>query len=225
MNQPIKHTKDILPIQKCLNGESICNLSDTELLAVILYTGTRNYDIFDLSSNLIKSYSGLSGIYNTGIREIAHKQGMGIKKSIRLHAAFEIGKRVLTRPQQYTHITNPASVWHVLLPEMAGLEKEEFWVLILNNKNHIIKKSQISIGTISEAIVHPREVFRDAIKEGGAAIIIVHNHPSGELTPSKEDLKTTVRLIEAGKILGISVLDHIIVSNTSFLSMKEEGYI
>jgi len=108
---------------------------------------------------------------------------------------------------------------------MAGLEREEFRVLVLNNKNGILKNSMVSAGTVSEALVHPREVFRDAIREGAASLIVAHNHPTGELTPSKEDISTTRRLVEAGTIIGIPILDHVIITDTSYYSFKEGGYL
>jgi DNA repair protein RadC len=122
-------------------------------------------------------------------------------------------------------LSTPLAVWELLLPETAGLQKEEFRVLVINNKNMLIKKSVVSIGTITEAIVHPREVFRDAIREGGSGIIVTHNHPSGNPSPSKQDIETTMRLIEAGKIVGIPLVDHIILTDSTFYSMKENGYI
>ena len=214
-----------MPIQKCIAGEDIKNLSDQELLAVIVGTGIKGCDVIDLTSHLIREFGGLRGISTAGIREIAGTNGMGIKKAIRIHAALEIGKRVVSEPVNTNHIDSPFSVWQFLLPEMAGLQKEEFRVMILNNKNRLIKKSLISIGTISEAIVHPREVFRDAIREGGSSIIIAHNHPSGIITPSREDIATTKRIAESGSIIGIPLLDHVIITDLSFLSMKDEGYI
>lgn len=214
-----------MPLQKCMAGEEIRNLSDQELLAVIIGTGIRGCDVIDLTSHLIREFGGLRGIAAAGIKEIAGKNGIGVKKAIRLHAAIEMGKRVISEPVDLNHIDSPILVWQFLLPEMAGLQKEEFRVIILNNKNRVIKKSLISIGTISEAIVHPREVFREAIREGGSSIIIAHNHPSGVISPSREDIATTKRIAESGSIIGIPLLDHVIITDTSFLSMKEEGYL
>ena len=174
---------------------------------------------------LLKDFGGLSGLAHSGLREISSIKGIGIKKAIRMHAAFEIGRRVITDRTGISHVDSPEAVWKLLLPEMAGLIKEEFRVMVLNNKNLLLKKSIISIGTVSEAIVHPREVFIDAIREGGSSIIVAHNHPSGVLTPSKEDILTTERIIEAGRIIGIPLLDHVIITNSSYLSMKEGGYL
>jgi DNA repair protein RadC len=116
-------------------------------------------------------------------------------------------------------------VWKFLLPELAGQEVENFFVLFLNNKNRLLKKSIISVGTVNETLVHPREVFIKAIREGGTSVIVAHNHTSGCLHPSREDINTTKRLIEAGNIIGIKLLDHVIVSTKEYFSMKEEGYI
>lgn len=220
-----KKIEKIMPIQKCIAGEDVKRLSDYELLAVIIGTGTRGVDVLDLSSLIIKKFCGLSGIFNSGIRELTKNSGIGLKKAIRIHAAFEIGRRIITDPVEIIHVSSPEAAWKILLPEMACLQKEEFRVLVLNNKNRLIKKITISIGTISEAIVHPREVFREAIKEGGSGIIIIHNHPSGELTPSREDVITTNRIADAGRIIGITLIDHIIISDSSYLSMKECGYL
>ena len=219
------HKEYRLPVQRCIEGESVRELSDIELFAVILGTGTRGSDVLELSALLLKKSGGLSALARQGIREMASEKGIGLKKAVKIQAAFEIGRRVITERPDLKQISTPLAVWELLLPETAGLQKEEFRVLVINNKNMLIKKSIISIGTITEALVHPREVFRDAIREGGSGIIVTHNHPSGILTPSRQDIETTKRLIEAGKIVGIPVVDHIILTNSSYYSMKENGYI
>lgn len=219
------HADYKLPVQKCIDGESVRNLSDTELLAVIVGTGIKNIDVLELSAMMIKNMGGLSAVSKAGLREIASIKGFGLIKAVKIQAAFEIGRRVITDTSDLKHISSPASVWSLLLPEIACLQKEEFRVLVVNNKNMLLKKSIVSIGTITEAIVHPREVFRDAIKEAGSGIIVTHNHPSGNATPSRQDIETTKRLVEAGKIVGIPLLDHIILTNSSYYSMKENGYI
>ncbi|HOP63790.1 MAG TPA: DNA repair protein RadC [Spirochaetota bacterium] len=214
-----------LPVQRCIEGESVNELSDIELLAVILGTGTKEKDVLQLSADLLKKTGGLTSISRSGLREIAMEKGIGLKKAVKLKAAFELGKRAITCAPYMNRISTPLAVWELLLPETAGLQKEEFRVLVINNKNMLIKKSIVSIGTITEAIVHPREVFRDAIREGGSGIIVAHNHPSGNTTPSKQDIETTKRLYEAGKIVGIPLVDHIILADSSYYSMKENGYI
>jgi DNA repair protein RadC len=214
-----------LPLQKCVAGGSVRELSDHELLAVILGTGDRNKDVIDMSGDLMRRFGGLPGLFGAGLREMLCHPGMGPVKSIRLQASFELGRRMLAAQVPLEKVDSPAMVWKHLLPDFVGLKREEFRVLVLNNKNHVIKKNVVSVGTISEAIVHPREVFREAIREAGSSIIITHNHPSGVLTPSKEDIQTTKRIREAGDIIGIELLDHIILSEVSYLSMREAGYM
>lgn len=214
-----------LPIQKCMNGEEVKTLSDAELLSVVIGTGSKSHNVFDLSSAILMNSGGFSGLVKSGIREIAGHRGIGIKKAIRIHAAFEMGKRALSSPLQHKTISCPESVWKLLLPSIACQQKEIFWVLVLNNKNQMLMKSAVSVGTISEALVHPREVFYHAIREGGSSIIIAHNHPSGSVEPSKEDIHATKRIADAGKLLGIPLLDHVILSDTRYYSLKEGGFI
>ena len=206
-------------------GESVRVFSDQELLAVILGSGSRGRGVMECAQGALENLGGLKGLFNSGIRELAGQKGIGMTKAVRIHCALEMGRRIISGGREFTHVSTPESVWKLLLPETAGLQKEEFRVLVLNSKNRILKKAVISVGTVSEAIVHPREVFRDAIREGGSAIIICHNHPSGTLVPSSEDIATTERIAGAGKIIGIPLLDHVIVTDFSYCSMKEEGYL
>lgn len=214
-----------MPIQRGCNGADISSFSDGELLAVILGTGVRNKSVMECAEASLRIFGGLKGMYHSGLRELSAHDGIGMAKAVRVRCAFEMGKRILSSGDDLTHVGTPEQVWLALLPEIAGLRQEEFRTLVLNNKNRILKKSVISIGTVSETIVHPREVFRDAIKEGGSAIIITHNHPSGILAPSKEDIAATERIADAGHILGIPLLDHIILTDMAYYSMKEAGYL
>ncbi len=215
----------LLPVQRCLAGEDVRSLSDQELLSVMVGSGTREYNVVELSLGMLRRFGGLGGLAASGIRELSQNRGIGHTKAVRILSAFELGRRVITRPVDLKHVGSPGEVWELLLPSMACLSREEFRVLILNGKNNLLKNSAISVGTVSEAIVHPREVFRDAIREGGAAVIVAHNHPTGEPSPSGEDINTTRRLAEAGKIVGIPVLDHVIITNASYFSFKEGGYL
>jgi DNA repair protein RadC len=214
-----------MPVQRGCNGEDIHSFSDTELLAVILGTGSRSKGVMECAETTLRSFGGLKGMFHSGLRELSAHNGIGMIKAVRIKCAFEMGRRILSAGIELTHISSPESVWLAVLPETAGLQKEEFRVLVLNSKNRILKKSVISVGTVSETIVHPREVFRDAIREGGSGIIITHNHPSGTLVPSKEDIATTERIAESGRIIGIPLLDHVIVTDNAYYSMKEGGYI
>lgn len=214
-----------LPVQKCLAGEEISNLSDQELLAVVLGTGLRGRDAMGVAMEALNAYGGLCGIHGAGLRELARHEGIGLKKALRIHAALEMGRRIIADRSLIEKLDSPREVWRLLLPEMALLRREEFRVLILNNKNRLLKKSIVSVGTVSEAVIHPREIFRDAIREAASSVIVAHNHPSGVLTPSREDITATTRLREAGKIIGIEVLDHVIIGDTGYLSLREAGYM
>ncbi len=225
MNDILKDMQSHLPVQKCIAGGSVQELSDMELLAILLGTGTRTVDVLELASCMVKQFGGLPGIHASGLREMAQRHGVGMKKAIRIHAAFELGRRLLSVQNSSPIIDSPERVWKLLQPEMASLKREEFRVFILNNKNSILKKSTVSVGTVSEALIHPREIFREAIREAGASIVVAHNHPSGVLVPSREDIAATKRIKEAGAIIGIELLDHVIIGQSSYLSMKEAGYL
>lgn len=225
MNHRLNSISHVMPMQRCENGEDVKDLADVDLLAIVLGTGTKGFDVIDMATYLLKHFGGLRGIATSGLRELSSVKGIGLKKAIKIKTSFEIGRRAITSEKIINHIGSPEAVWKLLLPETAGLEKEQFYVVMVNNKNHLLKKSLISVGTISQTIVHPREVFRDAIREGATSIIIAHNHPSGSVIPSDEDIMVTERLIETGKILGIPVVDHVIVADSKFCSMKERGYL
>ncbi len=221
-NFPIQQT---MPYAKIESGLKVQELSDTELLAILIGTGTKGSNVITLSRNLIEKYGSLRSILRSGINEISSEKGMGLKKTIKLKAAFELGKRAIVEEPLSNILDSPLTVWKLLLPETANLETEEFRVLAVNNKNRLLGKSLVSRGTINETLVHPREVFRDAVREGAAGIIVAHNHPSGNTDPSKQDIETTRRLMDAGKLMGIPLIDHIIISNTAYTSLKESGYI
>jgi DNA repair protein RadC len=214
-------TKYDLPVQRCINGDSVNDLSDAELIAILLGTGVKGKDVMECAFRLIQQFGSLSGIYHAGIREIASINGVGVVKAVRLKAAMELGKRLIAPRNYEESIDSPRIVWECLVGDIACSRQEEFWVMILDNKNRLIKKARISIGTISEALVHPREVFRDAIREAASSIIIAHNHPSGVLKPSVNDIEITKRVAQAGSIVGIQLLDHVIVTDNDYLSLRE----
>lgn len=202
-------------------------LSDAELLAVLIRTGTRAESALVLAQRILKGDGGKSGlayVVDSSVEELSKIKGIGTAKAVQIKAAVELGRRIssYSRRQQVT-ITSPLDVRDLLMEEMRFLEKEHFKTILLNIKNHVISIEDISIGSLNSSIVHPREVFKPAIRRSSASIILVHNHPSGDPTPSREDIEVTVRLVDAGKILGISVLDHIIIGNNSILSLKEKG--
>nr|WP_330397033.1 DNA repair protein RadC [Anaerovirgula multivorans] len=202
-------------------------LSNAELLAIILSTGTKEMSAIDLANHIIhSSKEGLRVLTNCTIEELSLTKGVGLAKSSQIIAAIELGKRIaLTSKANNYKIKSPDDVSHLLMEEMRYLKKEFFNIILLNTKNEVIAVENISIGSVNASIVHPREVFVRAIKRTSSSIILVHNHPSGDPDPSKEDINITKRLVEAGKVIGIEVLDHIIIGDNVYSSLKEKNII
>ncbi len=201
-------------------------LSNAELLAVLIKTGTKSYTAVELAQHVLRlSHDGrLSSLNNLSIEQLKKIKGIGRVKAIQIKAALELAKRVATSDGVVHHIIKSANdVNNLIMEEMRYLKKEIFKALLLDTKNQVIKIVDVSVGSLNSSIVHPREVFSEAIKYGSNSIIFVHNHPSGDPTPSTEDIQTTQRLENAGNILGIKVLDHIIVGDGRFVSFKEKG--
>ena len=203
-------------------------LNDAELLALILGTGTKSESALMLAQRLLKGDGGKKGleyIYNASLEELSNLKGIGAAKAVKIKAAVEMGRRIASNyGVKKIVINSPKDVENLLKEEMRVLEKEHFRVILLDTKNKVIFVEEISIGTLDSSIVHPREVFKPAIKRSSSSIILVHNHPSGDPYPSKEDIVITKRLCEAGKLLGIHVVDHIIIGNSSF-SFKANGLL
>jgi len=200
-------------------------LSNTELLAILLSTGTREISALDLARNVLCSTKeGLRFLTDCTIEELSQIKGIGLAKSSQIIAAVELGKRIaLTTKANNYKIRTPDDVSHLLMEEMRYLKKEFFNIILLNTKNEVIAVENISIGSLNASIVHPREVFVRAIKRNSSSIILVHNHPSGDPHPSNEDISITNRLVEAGKLIGIEVLDHIIIGDNIYISLKEKN--
>lgn len=197
-------------------------LRNDELLAIILGTGIKGLNAIDLSKKLIKLF-GQEKLIRVTFDELSNFSGIGNTKACRIIATFELGKRLLNG-KKTSFIMKPKDVWNELA-EVRESKKEHFVVFYLDVKNQIIKKEIISIGILNTSLVHPREVFEPAIKHLAGQIIISHNHPSGDPTPSEEDVELTKRLIKAGEILGIEIIDHVIVSSPKFYSFKEHKLI
>jgi DNA repair protein RadC len=200
-------------------------LSNAELIAIIIGTGSRRENAISLAQKLITEERGLKFIVNSSVEKLANIRGIGIAKAVKLKAAVELGRRLMLSTQgENFSVTSPEDVINLLMEEMRYLSKEHFKVVMLNVKNKIIAIETISIGSLNTSIVHPREVFKAAIERSASSIILVHNHPSGDPTPSREDVEVTKRLVEAGNILGIKVLDHVIIGDGRGISLKEKGY-
>ncbi len=197
-------------------------LSNSELLAIILGTGVKGVNAIDLSKKLIKHF-GQEKFIRVTLDELSTISGVGKTKACRIIAAFELGKRLITG-KKTSFIMKPKDVWNELT-EIRGSKKEHFVVFYLDVRNQIIQKEIISIGILNKSLVHPRELFEPAIKHLAAQILISHNHPSGDCTPSEEDIELTKRLIKAGEILGIEIIDHVIISAAKCLSLKEHKHM
>ena len=202
-------------------------LSDAELLAILIGSGTRSESALVLAGRVLKGIGGRSGlrfVAEASVEELSSIKGIGPAKSGQIKAAVELGLRLSSHVKRRgTKMSSPADVASYLMDEMQFLEKEHFRAMLLDIKNQLICIEDISVGSLNSSIVHPREVFKPAIRRTSASIILVHNHPSGDPTPSREDLLVTRRLVDAGKIIGIDVIDHVIIGNGSYVSLKEKG--
>lgn len=201
-------------------------LSNTELLAIILKTGTRDSSALELSKQLLSEYrSGINALVDISVEELSRIKGIGPSKASGIIAAVELGRRVSISEESKFKINSPTDVSNYLMKEFGDLKKEHFNIVMLDNKNYIIEVHNVSIGSLNSAIVHPREVFKNAVRRSSASIILAHNHPSGNTSPSAEDISITKRLVECGDIMGIKVLDHIIVGKNEYFSFKEQSII
>jgi DNA repair protein RadC len=202
------------------------SLSNQELIAILLRTGTRQESVLVLANRILSSFDKIQDLKDATIEEMMQVKGVGQAKAVQLLAAAELGKRLYRKHSEgrYT-IKSPEDAAAYLMTDMSSLNQEHFVVLFLNVKNEILHKQTIFIGSLSSSIVHPREIFREAVKRSAASIIVAHNHPSGNPSPSPEDIEVTKRLIEAGSIMGIELLDHVIIGDHKFLSLKEKGYM
>jgi len=201
------------------------HLSHAELLAILINTGRKGSSSIDIANELLKSVDNLKELKMLSISDLNKIKGVGLYKALILKAAFELGERMHSGSvDDKIQISSPKDVADFMMGKMEHLTQEKFIALFLNSKNVIIKQKTIFVGTLNSSIVHPREIFSEAIKCASNAIIVLHNHPSGDVTPSNEDIKTTERLKKCGQVLGIDLLDHIIIGDHTYLSMVEEGY-
>jgi len=189
-------------------------LSDSELLAMLLRSGSQGLDVLSLSRNLIRDAGSLSGLLSWSVDDFKARKGIGHIKALQMMTVMEVAKRILQQEAESDkRIHNAEKVFQLMAPICAGLSVEKFWVLCLNRKNVLIRLCEITSGTATSSLVHPREVFREAIRLSATAIIAVHNHPSGDTSPSGADIKVTKNLKAASETIGIDLLDHIIIGN------------
>ncbi len=199
-------------------------LSNAELLAILIRTGTKNESAIDIAYKLLRHQDGIGFLMDSRAEELGDIHGIGPAKAAQLKAAVELGKRLASQSYKkeiYIRCSKDAS--NLVMEDMRYLKKEYMKAILLNIKCGLIGIEEISVGSINSSIVHPREVFAPAIKKSCASILLVHNHPSGDPTPSQEDLNITRRLAESGKILGIEVVDHIIIGDGTYVSLKDKG--
>jgi len=201
------------------------SLSAQELLALILGRGIAGESVMVTAQRLFSQFGNLKGIANASVEELSQVRGIGIAKASQIKASFELANRlegcveVANKPV----IKSPEEVVSQVKGRLKGKKKEYFLALLLDTRNHLIRIAEISVGSLDASIVHPREVFKEAMSASAAAVIFVHNHPSGDPTASEDDIKLTKRLLEAGEIVGIDVLDHVIVGDKDYLSLKRNG--
>jgi DNA repair protein RadC len=200
-------------------------LSAQELLAVILGRGIAGESVTVTAQRLLSQFGGLKGLAQATVEELSQIKGIGLAKSCQIKAAFELANRLEGYPSadNKTVIKNPLDVAALVKSKLAGKKKEYFMTVLLDTRAQVIKICETSVGSLDTSIVHPREVFKEAIAASAASVIFVHNHPSGDVSASEQDIGLTKRLVEAGSIIGIEVLDHIIVADNKHVSMKAKG--
>lgn len=208
------------------------NLTDSELLAIILRTGFKGESVIHLAQRLISKFGSLSELMNASIDDLKTVKGIGTAKASELAAVFQIARRIRIKEYEISEkhiskkiINNPELAAEVIRSHISDFMREHFIIASFDTRGRLLGTDKVSVGILNSSLVHPREVFRLAINRHAASIIAGHNHPSGDLKPSDEDIKITKRLVEAGKLIGIELKDHLIITKTSYYSFSEDGYI
>jgi len=199
-------------------------LSTAELIAILLRSGVAGESVLRLAERLLVRYGGLTGLAQASFAELCQEKGIGPAKVTQIKAALELGRRLLVAsPQERPQVKSPADAANLLMLEMGLLEQEHLRVMLLDTRNRVLAVHTVYVGNLNTSVVRVGEIFRQAIKANAAALIVVHNHPSGDPTPSPEDVAVTERIVQAGRLLGIEVLDHLIIGQQRFISLKERG--
>ena len=221
----IKQMPPELRPRERLLAEGSAALSSSELLGILFGIGTREKTAVELAGEVISESGDLFGLHNATVHDLIKVHGIGEAKACIILAAVEFGKRLgRVRNPGRPVISSPADVEGLLRGRIANLDRENFVVVLLNTKNEVLEVSTVSVGTLSASLVHPREVFKPAIRASAASVVLAHNHPSGKVEPSREDKEVTRRLCDASEIIGIEVLDHVILGDGRF-SMKEHDML
>lgn len=200
-------------------------LSDAQLLAVLLRTGSIKTNALQMAIDLLMQFRSLHNISNLSISELCSMKGIGPAKAAYLKAALEFGRRSLVPPGPGMRLTKSEDVFQHFSPQFQNSRKEIFKIALLDQKNRVLRDVTVSQGSLTETVVHPREVFNPAVRDSAASVIFLHNHPSGDPTPSHEDKEMTRRLVAAGSLLGIRVLDHVVIGSDSYFSFADAGFI
>jgi len=199
------------------------HLSDAELLAILLRVGVQGQDVLSLSQHLLRTCGGVVGLSRTPLKSLAAVKGIGEAKGVTIRAALELGKRLmLSEVRDALQVRSPEDVASLLQLEMGLLEQEHLRVVLLNTKNHVQGIREVYRGSVNTSQIRAAEVFRDAVKENCPAIVIAHNHPSGDPTPSPEDIRVTRDLVSAGRLLDIDVLDHLVIGRNRYISLRQK---
>lgn len=199
-------------------------VSTSELLAIVLRTGTGGENVLRLAERLLAEFGSLPGLSRASITELMHVKGVGEAKASEVKAALELGRRLMaSAPEERPLVSSPSDAANLLMSEMMFLEQEHLRLILLDTRNGVLQTPTIYVGSLNTSVVRIGELFRAALKANAAAMIVVHNHPSGDPAPSPEDIQVTRKLVEAGKLMDIEVLDHIVIGHQKFVSLKERG--
>lgn len=199
-------------------------LSTAELLAIVLRSGTQGENVLRMAERLLIQFDNLPGLARASIAELTVARGVGEAKAAEIKAALEIGRRlVASAPEERPRVATPDDAFHLLKSEMMFLEQEHLRLILLDTRNRVLRTPTIYVGSLNTSVIRVGELFRAAIRENAAALIVAHNHPSGDPTPSPEDITVTRQLVQAGKLLDVDVLDHIVIGRNRFVSLKQRG--
>ena len=210
--------------RECLAMRGVGGLTSAELIGLVWGSGTRGRSAMDLAAEALARHDGLVGLARATELELATVQGVGMVKAAQLVAAFELGRRLLADwPTARWTIRSPADVAERLILQMGRLEREELRVVMLDTKNHVLRVATVYQGNVSSSLVRIGELFRDAVRLNAAGVILVHNHPSGDPTPSPDDLHLTAEALAAGRLLDIAMLDHLVIGHDAYVSLRDRG--
>ena len=199
-------------------------LSSAELLAIILRTGVQDENVVRVAQRLLAGFGNLAGLAQANMDELMSKKGLGPAKVAQLKAALELGRRMLVEsPEERPQVRSPADAANLVMSEMGLLEQEHLRIMLLDTKNRVLGTPEVYVGSLNTSVIRVGELFREAIRANCASLIVVHNHPSGDPTPSPEDVAVTRQIVEAGKLLDVDVLDHLVIGQQRFVSLKERG--